>query len=212
MKEIVNPTLREPLAVGIKPVWDENCRVLILGSITAVDGMRKGFYYASAKNQLWELLDYALGNVPNEENSFTFLKNVLRYNYEKFLAKEIREEEFENNKVLTRTQFSKKLLENGIAICDVFESCYFNKNSSLDDDIIMKDDRYPFKTNKETIAHILANSKIETVVVNSRFVEEQFKKMNIEGNFEVKYAISPSPRRGAIDKKVAQWKSALGGK
>jgi len=78
MKEILNPTLRAPKTVGITPVWDENCKILILGSITAVDGMRKGFYYASARNQLWELLDCCLGNKVNEEDSFSFLKNVFR--------------------------------------------------------------------------------------------------------------------------------------
>ncbi len=212
MQEIVNPTLRAPKTVGITPVWDENCKILILGSITAVDGMRKGFYYASARNQFWELLDCCLGNEVNEEGSFTFLKNVLRYNFEKYDSKEIEKAEFERNKALIREKFADKLLQNKIAICDVFEECYFNNNSSLDMDIILNNEKYPYKTNREVISHILSHSKIDKVIVNSRFVEDQFKKMNIEGDFELKYAVSPSPRKGKLDKKISQWKGVFGEK
>lgn len=212
MKEILNPTLRAPKTVGITPVWDENCKILILGSITAVDGMRKGFYYASARNQFWELLDCCLGNEVNEEGSFTFLKNVLRYNFEKYDSKEIEKAEFERNKALTREKFADKLLQNKIAICDVFEECYFNNNSSLDMDIILNNEKYPYKTNREVISHILSHSKIDKVIVNSRFVEDQFKKMNIEGDFELRYVVSPSPRKGKLDKKISQWKGVFGTK
>ena len=50
MKEIINPILRCPKLAGIQPVYDKNCELLMLGSITATDGINKGFYYASNKN------------------------------------------------------------------------------------------------------------------------------------------------------------------
>lgn len=209
MKQIVNPLKRAPYMVGITPVWDKNCKVLLLGSITATDGMNKGFYYSSAKNQLWELLDLALELNSNNNYNFLNLKNELKQNYDDLKLNKISCEQFKNNKQLIIKKFSKLLLEFNIAICDVFKECYFNNNSSLDCDIILNNANYPYVTNKETIQNIINNSKIETVVVNSRFVETQFKKLNIIGNYKIEYVISPSPRRGAIATKVENWKQVF---
>ena len=96
-----------------------------------------------------------------------------------------------------------------IAICDVFLQCYFNNNSSLDNDIILNDPLYPAMSNKETIKNIIDNSNIKYVVVNSRFVQKQFEKMHITGDFEVKYVVSPSPRKGSIDSKLSSWQSVF---
>ena len=210
MKQITNPVLRTPYNVGIKPVWDKNCKVLILGSITATDGINKGFYYASARNQMWELLDYCLGFDTTKSNSCSGYKNQLKQNYEDFCLNKISSEQFENNKQAIIKKFSKLLLSHGIAICDVFRECYFNNGSSLDCDIILNNSAYPYVTNKQTIEQIINNSNIETVVVNSRFVETQFKKLKIAGNYKIEYVISPSPRRGAISTKTQNWKQVFG--
>ena len=208
-KPIVNPTLRNPLSKGIKPVWNSKCKVLLLGSITAIDGMNKGFYYSSQKNQLWTLLDYALNLNPENKNSFTYLKSLLKQNYDNFFNEQITLQQFENSKQLIIEKFAKKLLSYKIAMCDVFKECYFNNNSSLDNEIILNNPNYPFITNKETISEIINDSMVTTVVVNSKFVLEQFKKLNINGNYEIKYVISPSPRRGAISTKVNNWKEVF---
>lgn len=207
MKLIENPVLRQPKIAGITPVWDENCKILILGSITSVDGMKKGFYYASAKNQLWQLVDIALGI--DNKNSFVYLKNVLKKNYDNFAANLIDFKQFEQTQTTIKKKFAHQLLKNHIAICDVFEECYFNKNSSLDQDIILNNANYPYKTNKNVISYILENSNISTILVNSKFVEEQFYKMKILGNFDVKYVQSPSPRKGSIEKKIDCWKQSV---
>lgn len=209
MKEIQNPVFRNPLSQGIAPVWNEDCEILILGSITAVDGMRKGFLYASVKNQFWQLLDLSFGNDLTSENSFTYLKNLLQENYKNHISKNINQFEFENNKAQIRKKFEKLLLSKKIALCDVVKSCYFNNNSSLDQDIIKNNINYPLQSNKEQVAHIIQNANIKKVIVNSKFVENQFKKMKIDGDYEVRYVVSPSPRRGAIDKKVDDWKNAI---
>lgn len=205
-KDINNPTFRNPRAENILPVWDSNCEILMVGSITAKDGMDKGFYYASARNQLWELLDYAL-NIKTD--TFSQLKNKLIKNHNNFKMQTISDKEFDDNKSVIKTDFAKKLLENRIAMCDVFESCYFNGNGSLDQDIILNDERYPIKTYKDLLTQIISSSKIKKVIVNSRFVEMQFKKMNIPGDYITYYVVSPSPRRGSIDKKREEWKIAL---
>ena len=199
-----NVVFRNPRAEEICPVWNNDCKILMVGSITAKDGMLKGFYYASQKNQLWQLLDLSL-NLENE-NSFMFLKNKLKENYDFFAAEKISENEFKNNRKNIRKQFADKLLFHNIAMCDVFRECYFNNNSSMDTDIILNDENYPIKTCRDDLEQILKNSKIKTVIVNSKFVEKQFKKLNLEGDFEIKYAISPSPRRGSIDSKISVWK------
>lgn len=204
VKEIVNPVFRNPRAENILPVWDKDCEVLLVGSMTAKDGMDKGFYYASSRNQLWELLDYALDL--KDDKSFLVLKNQLKENHEQFKKGIISIECFETTKNAIRKKFAQLLLENKIAMCDVFESCYFNGGGSMDQDIILNNDIYPCKSYKQLLTQIINQSKIKKVVVNSRFVESQFRKMNIEGNYEIKYVISPSPRRGSIEKKRNEWK------
>ena len=204
MKEIINPVFRCPKNAGIIPVFNKNCEILILGSITAVDGMNKGFYYASNKNQLWSLLDLCLNT-----NCFSKLKNYLKINYDNFKLNKISKIEFDKQKDIIKAEFSKELLNRKIAICDVFTECYFNNNSSMDIDIILNNENYPYKTSKEILQNILDNSKIKTIVVNSKFVECQLKKLNLSGNFDIKYVISPSPRRGSIDKKIDNWKQVF---
>lgn len=203
-KQIINPTLRSPISENIKPVWNENCEILMLGSITAIDGMRKGFYYASKRNQFWELLDLSL-NI----NEFLPLKEKLQTNYEKLKLNEISKQVFQENKKEIISEFSKVLLNHKIAICDVFQECYFNNNSSLDCDIILNNENYPAKNNKETIENILKSSNIKTIIVNSQFVEKEFYKMKIFGDFKVFRVTSPSPRKGKIETKIENWKSVF---
>ncbi len=203
MKIIENATLRNPSKLGIKPVWDENSKILIVGSMTATDGIKKGFFYASARNQLWQLLDLCLGL--EGEKSFSFLKNKLKVNCEDFDLHKMSQLQFENNKGAIRGDISQLLHENNIAMCDIFKECYFNKNSSLDSEIILNNSNYPYQTNKEVLQEIVKKAKVEKVVVTSKFVEEWFKRLDIKGNFELCYVMSPSPRRGAIEKKKESW-------
>ena len=79
----------------------------------------------------------------------------------------------------------------------------------MDIDIILNNKDFPFKTSKEILQNIIDNSQIKTIVVNSKFVESQLRKMKLSGDFEVKYVISPSPRRGSIDKKIENWKQVF---
>ena len=209
-KEIVNPVFRNPRSENILPVWDEECEILLVGSITAQDGMNKGFYYASSRNQLWELVDYALGLSGNK--SFMALKNKLKENHEQYKKDLISVEQFNATKNKVKNDFARLLLDNKIAMCDVFESCYFNGGGSMDQDIILNNNKYPYKTYKELLTQIINKSKIKQVIVNSRFVETQFKKMGIQGDYEIKYVVSPSPRRGVISKKMQEWKTAFSNK
>lgn len=204
MKQITCPVFRDPANNGITPVWDKNCKVLLLGSVTASDGMRKGFYYGSIYNQLWELLDKSLNTT-----CFIKLKNQLNENYIAYSEKQKDERTFFEDRAFISNEFKKELLSRGIAMCDVFKTCYANCGSSLDQDIILNNPEYPVTTYHDELEYFLNNSSITTVIANSQFVVKQFEKMNIKGNFEVVYVPSPSPRKGAIDTKIDAWKDAL---
>ena len=204
MKTINNAILRDPSKEGILPIFDKNSRMLILGSITSIDGMKKGFYYASKRNQFWELLDFCLGL--ENRNSFLNLKEMLQNNYDNFDKNQISKEEFEENKNQIKGEFRNKLLSHNLAMCDIFKSCYFAGNSSLDCDIILNNTNFPFETYKDYLQENIQNSNIEYVFTTSVFVTKLFKKMQIEGNYELITLISPSPRRGSINEKKLKWK------
>ena len=37
------------------PVWDERCRVLVLGSFPSVKSRETGFYYGHPRNRFWPM-------------------------------------------------------------------------------------------------------------------------------------------------------------
>lgn len=39
-----------------EPIWNENCRVLILGSMPSVQSRSRGFYYANPQNRFWAVV------------------------------------------------------------------------------------------------------------------------------------------------------------
>lgn len=45
----------------ISPVYDENSKVLILGSFPSVKSREKGFYYAHPQNRFWKVLSITFG-------------------------------------------------------------------------------------------------------------------------------------------------------
>lgn len=60
----------------LKPIYDKNSKVLILGSIPSVKSRELGFYYAHPKNRFWKTLEKVyneqIGNSP--DNKIQFLK------------------------------------------------------------------------------------------------------------------------------------------
>lgn len=42
------------------PIWDENCQILILGSLPGAKSLAASQYYAHPQNQFWRLLDHVL--------------------------------------------------------------------------------------------------------------------------------------------------------
>lgn len=51
----------------IKPVYDNNSKILILGSFPSVASRETGFFYGHRQNRFWKVLSYLLGStVPND--------------------------------------------------------------------------------------------------------------------------------------------------
>lgn len=58
----------------IEPIYDENSKVLILGSIPSIISREKGFYYAHPRNRFWKILEQiyeeSIGETQNEKIHF----------------------------------------------------------------------------------------------------------------------------------------------
>lgn len=206
--KIINPIKRDIKDVGVTAVWDRRSTVLFVGSMMSRGGQETGFFYGSPPNQFWELLDLAL-DLP-ETDAFLPLKKELLANYKAYHTGTIPQTAFEARRKDLQERFIAKLLNCGIAVCDILQSCYCNNGGSSDTDIILSDpEHYPYVTNEPILREILATAPIKKVIVTSRFVEKQFLKLQIEGDYTVQYAVSPSPRRGTIDEKKEMWKGLL---
>lgn len=48
---------RQNVSHPFEPVWDENSRILILGSFPSVRSREIGFYYAHPQNRFWPLME-----------------------------------------------------------------------------------------------------------------------------------------------------------
>jgi len=53
---------------SIEPIYDENSKILILGSFPSVKSREKAFYYAHSQNRFWRLLADILGaeDIPSD--------------------------------------------------------------------------------------------------------------------------------------------------
>lgn len=101
-------------------------KILMLGSITATDGMRKGFYYASQRNQFWQLLDCVLGTT-----CFSDLKDQLKNNYDNYKNGLIDFDTFEENKNKIKETMAFEIKTNAIEEFEIFVEVQLYKEISL---------------------------------------------------------------------------------
>ena len=59
--------MKRERAEGFAPVWDENSRLLVLGSFPSVKSRKQGFYYGNPQNRFWRTLARFFGE--NEPKS-----------------------------------------------------------------------------------------------------------------------------------------------
>jgi hypoxanthine-DNA glycosylase len=60
---------------SFEPIVDENCKVLILGTMPSVESLRKQEYYANKRNQFWKIVFSLIGRtiINNYEDKKNFL-------------------------------------------------------------------------------------------------------------------------------------------
>ena len=68
----------EHITHSFEPVYDENSRILILGTLPSVASRENNFYYGHKQNRFWKLLAYLLDEpVPEtiDEKKYMLFKN-----------------------------------------------------------------------------------------------------------------------------------------
>ena len=64
----------------LKPIYDKNSKVLILGSLPSVKSREVGFYYGHPKNRFWNTLeqvfDEKIGNTIEEKTNFLLTHQI----------------------------------------------------------------------------------------------------------------------------------------
>ena len=115
-----------------EPVFDENSKVLILGTFPSVKSRENQFYYGHPQNRFWKVIaGLTESDVPQ-----------------------------------TIEEKKKLLLEHGIAIWDVIESC----------DIIGSSDSSIKNVVPADIERVVANSKIENIYANGGTAKKLYEK------------------------------------
>ena len=115
-----------------EPVFDENSKVLILGTFPSVKSRENQFYYGHPQNRFWKVIAVLTeSEVPQ-----------------------------------TIEEKKKLLLEHGIAIWDVIESC----------DIIGSSDSSIKNVVPADIERVVANSKIQNIYANGGTAKKLYEK------------------------------------
>ena len=115
-----------------EPVFDENSKVLILGTFPSVKSRENQFYYGNPQNRFWKVIaGLTESEVPQ-----------------------------------TIEEKKKLLLEHGIAIWDVIESC----------DIIGSSDSSIKNVVSADIERVVANSKIQNIYANGGTAKKLYEK------------------------------------
>ena len=162
-----------------EPIYDNNCKILILGSIPSVKSLENNFYYMHPRNQFWKILDALFFDTHP-----TFTK----------LVEEYRNDRCNEN----REKIKKLLLDNHIALFDVINKC--DGKGSLDANI----DNNSISTNKNEISKIL---KITfNVFLNGEKAYNIFVKMFPElKGIAIKLPSTSPANTMSFDKKLKEW-------
>jgi hypoxanthine-DNA glycosylase len=159
---------------GFEPVYDERSRVLVLGSFPSVISRENGFYYGNPRNRFWPVLAACTGrNMPPH------------------LAQE---ESIAAKKLL--------LLDEGIALWDVVESCDLRGSS---DSTIRNVTPVP-------IERVLDKARIRIVLANGRTAENLYRRfLESRVGLEAIGLPSTSPANAAysLARLTERWHDAL---
>lgn len=192
-------TPRNACASGCyKEYYDEDSKVLLVGSITSPQGINRGYYYAADCNQFWWLIDELTKNC-SQKHTFVDLKQKLKDN-------ERGPKSCYEHKIIV-SKFEANLKSWHLAIADVTKKCEFKEDGVALDSQIIKDKTLVLNIRK--IQTIFKKSKIIAAVVNSDFVKEIWiSKISkkIAGKYELIQVESPSSaKRVKKEVKSVDW-------
>ena len=148
----------------IAPVYDENSKILILGSFPSVKSREQGFFYGHPQNRFWKVVatvhDCAVPVTVEEKRAF--------------------------------------LLEHGIAVWDVIQSCEIvgSSDSSIKDAVA------------NDLRVILDAADIRQIFVNGKKAEELYKKYiapKIGRDAVCLPSTSPANAAWSVERLVAEW-------
>lgn len=166
---IMNKQVFVPVKTAFPPIVDENCTILLLGTMPGDRSLSLQQYYGHAGNHFWKLI-------------YTLFDTPVNPDYE------------------ARKQF---LLEKGIALWDVLESC--TCEGSLDSNIKNEvvNDFAAFYQEHPFITHIFFDSK----------KAEEFYFRHVKKSPDKIYHLLPSPSRAnaskTFEQKLEAWKGLL---
>ena len=129
-------------AACFKPVFNENSRVLLLGTVPSVDSVKYGFYYMNKGNYFWRLLSDVSG-APFVE-----------------LADDLRNAQTAEKRKTAENELISRLFRLGVALFDTISTC--ERTGSTDDKILSYE-----LNGKEKILDIIRASRIEKVFCTS---------------------------------------------
>ena len=169
---------------GFEPVFDERSRVLMLGSFPSVLSRANAFYYGNPQNRFWRVMAACLGApVPPNEG------DPLADGTPATLDASIAAKRF-------------MLLDGGVALWDVIESCDIKGSSDASIKNVVPAD----------IERITGNAPIELVVCNGGTAGRLYKRYLQERtglSAVVLPSTSPANAAWRLERLVERWREAV---
>lgn len=169
---------------GFEPVFDERSRVLVLGSFPSVLSRANAFYYGNPQNRFWRVMAACLGApVPPNEG------DPLADGTPATLDASIAAKRF-------------MLLDGGVALWDVIESCDIKGSSDASIKNVVPAD----------IERITGNAPIELVVCNGGTAGRLYKRYLQERtglSAVVLPSTSPANAAWRLERLVERWREAV---
>ena len=152
----------------IPPVFDENSRILILGSFPSVKSRETGFFYGHPRNRFWKVLSAVFGCETPE----------------------------------TVPEKKEFLLDNGVAVWDVIDSCeiHGSSDSSIRDAV------------PSNIPMILEKSDIKCIFLNGKTAEKYYNrylKKKTDCPAVTLPSTSPANAAWSLERLTDEWKKAI---
>lgn len=175
----------EHIEHGFEPVFDEGCRVLVLGSLPSVLSRAHAFYYGNPKNRFWRMVAAVTGEpVPPNEG------DALADRAPATLAQSI-----EAKRAL--------LLRHGIALWDTIQSCDIQGSSDASIRNVVPTD----------LARVISRTPIEAVLCNGGTagrLYRRYQRAAVGIDAVVLPSTSPANASWSLGRLVGRWGEVLG--